>query len=172
MISLCAGQGRDVIEVLASHSRRAEVTARLVERDPEIAAVARQAVAAASLAPQVDVVTADAALTDAYRGMVPADVVLACGIFGNVIDADIRNTIDAFPQLCATGATVIWTRHRGAPDRVPMICEWFSSRGFELQWLSDPGAGFGVGVHRFASPPAAFVPGLRMFSFAPYEALR
>jgi hypothetical protein len=33
-ISLCAGQGRDLIGVLASHRRGADVRARLVELDP------------------------------------------------------------------------------------------------------------------------------------------
>jgi hypothetical protein len=33
-ISLCAGQGRDLIGVLAHHPRRHDVTARLVELDP------------------------------------------------------------------------------------------------------------------------------------------
>ena len=31
VISLCAGQGRDLIEVLAEHPRRGDVRARLVE---------------------------------------------------------------------------------------------------------------------------------------------
>src|SRR3984893_17589034 len=62
-ISLCAGQGRDLIGVLARHPRRHEVTARLVELDPRNAAVARGAAETAGL-PRVEVVTGDAALTD------------------------------------------------------------------------------------------------------------
>ncbi len=34
VISLCAGQGRDLIEVLSEHPRQADVRARLVEIDP------------------------------------------------------------------------------------------------------------------------------------------
>lgn len=33
-LSMCAGQGRDLIEVLATHPRRTDVMARLVELDP------------------------------------------------------------------------------------------------------------------------------------------
>ena len=62
-ISLCAGQGRDLIGVLARHARGADVTARLVELHPRNAAAARDAAEAAGL-PGVEVVTADAALTD------------------------------------------------------------------------------------------------------------
>jgi hypothetical protein len=34
VVSLCAGQGRDLLGVLADHPRRGDVTARLVELDP------------------------------------------------------------------------------------------------------------------------------------------
>ncbi len=40
-VSLCAGQGRDLIGVLARHPRRDDVTARLVELDPRNTAAAR-----------------------------------------------------------------------------------------------------------------------------------
>jgi len=82
-ISLCAGQGRDLTGALAGHPRQHDVRARLVELDPRNADAARQAARAAGL-PQVEVVTGDAALTDAYAGMTPADLVLACGVFGNL----------------------------------------------------------------------------------------
>ena len=162
VISLCAGQGRDLLDVLEDHPRRAEVRARLVELDPELAAAARER------APeQVEVVTGDASLTDHYDGMVPAEVVLLCGIFGNITSADIERTIAASPQFCRTGATVIWTRHREDPDLVPTICEWFEDRGFERVWLSDKDAGFGVGVHRFTGVPEPLVTGQSLFSFVP-----
>ena len=164
-ISVCAGQGRDLIPVLASHPRGHDVTARLVELDPELAAAAGRAAAAAGLA-GVEVVTGDASLTDAYAGLVPADLVLVCGVFGNISDSDIRRTALCCAQLCAAGGTVVWTRARTPPDLVPQICGWFSEGGFELSWLSDPGAGFGVGVHRFTARPRPLAAGLRMFSFA------
>jgi hypothetical protein len=42
-ISLCAGQGRDLIGALAGHPRQHDVRARLVELDPRNADRARQA---------------------------------------------------------------------------------------------------------------------------------
>ena len=42
-VSLCAGQGRDLIGALAGHPRRDDVSARLVELDPRNAAAARAA---------------------------------------------------------------------------------------------------------------------------------
>ncbi len=59
---------------------------------------------------------ADAGDLTAYAKAVPADLVLMAGVFGNISDADVRRTIGALPQLCADGATVIWTRTRRAPD--------------------------------------------------------
>lgn len=169
-VSLCAGQGRDLLEVLASHPRGADVRARLVELDPRNSAVAEKTVQAAGLT-GVEVVTGDAARTDHYLDMAPAHVVVACGIFGNITDDDIERTIEACTRLCATGGTVIWTRHRSAPDRVPGICRWFGERGFDLVWLSDPEAGFGVGAHRFTGVPRPLEPGRHMFSFVGYDVL-
>ena len=163
-ISLCAGQGRDLIGVLARHPRRADVTARLVEIDPRNAAAAREAAEAAGL-PGVEVVTADAALTDQYAGMVPAYLVLVCGVFGNVTDDDVRRTVGFCTQLCAHGGTVIWTRGRREPDLVPRICDWFAEDGFDLVWVSDPAEGWGVGAHRFTANPVPLQRGARMFRF-------
>ena len=164
VISLCAGQGRDLIPVLASHPRGQEVTARLVELDPRNAGTARRSAAPAGLA-AVEVVTGDAAVSDAYTGLVPAAIVVACGIFGNISDADIRRTVGCFPQLCDLGGTVLWTRGRFEPDLVPQICDWFGEHGFEQLWVSEPGLRYGVGMHRFRGQPQPLVPGTRMFAF-------
>jgi methyltransferase family protein len=164
VISLCAGQGRDLLEVLADHPRREDVRARLVELDARIAASAKMRARAAGLN-RVQIVTGDASLTDRYRDVAPADLVLVCGVFGSIADDDIERTVGTCCQLCKTGGTVIWTRERTAPDRVPLICEWFEERGFDRQWLSAPDAGFGVGAHRFRGEPQPLAEGQRMFNF-------
>jgi hypothetical protein len=167
VVSLCAGQGRDLLSVLADHPRRGDVLARLVELDPRNTAAAEERAAGLS----VEVVTGDAARTDHYLGMAPADLVLVCGVFGNITDEDVRRTVGFCTQLCRTGGTVIWTRHREPPDLVPTICEWFEDLGFERRWLSDPDAGYGVGVHRFAGRPRPLRPGVSMFDFVGYDRL-
>lgn len=171
VMSLCAGQGRDLLGVLPEHPRRHDVHARLVELDQENAALAAEAARAAGL-DQVEVVAADAALTDHYQGMAPADLVLVCGVFGNIADPDIRRTVSACTRLCRTGGRVIWTRHRKAPDRVPLICDWFEEAGFEAEWLTDPDQPQTVGVHRFGGRPQALEPGTRMFTFVGYDVLQ
>ncbi len=164
LVSMCAGQGRDVVPVLAGHPRGRDVRARLVELDPVLAAAAREAAAAAGL-DQVEVVCGDAGLTDAYAALVPAHVVLVCGVFGNITEAAVERTIASCGQLCAAGGTVVWTRHRREPDLVPRICDWFAAHGFTLSWLADPGMNFGVGAHRFAGQPQPLAAGSRMFAF-------
>ena len=171
-ISLCAGEGRDLLGALAGQPRARDVSARLVELDPRNAAAARQAAAAAGL-DAVSVVEGDAGLTDAYAGAAPADLVLACGVFGNVSDADIEGTVAALPSLCAPGATVVWTRHRLPPDRTVDIRRWLAGAGFEELAFDAPDAFvFTVGTHRLRVPPAAFAPGRRLFAFVGFDALR
>jgi hypothetical protein len=164
VVSMCAGQGRDLIGVLAGRPRRDDVSARLVELDERNAGIARRSAAAAGLH-QVEVITGDAALTDQYAGMVPADLVLVCGVLGNMSDADVERTIGFCTQLCAHGGTVVWTRGRFEPDLVPRVCDWFADLGFEQLWVSEPGVGYGAGAHRFAATPAPLESGARMFTF-------
>ena len=164
-VSMCAGQGRDLLGVLREHPRGRDVHARLVELDPRIAEVARQSALDAGLT-KVEVATGDAAQVSAYDGLIPADLVLACGVFGNITDEDIARTIRCCTGLCAAGGTVVWTRGRGEPDLVPQICDWFAAEGFDLVGVSEPGTSWGVGAHRFAGTPAPLIPGEPMFTFA------
>ena len=165
-VSMCAGQGRDLIDVLRGHPRRGEVSARLVELDPRLAAAARRRAAAAGL-PLVDVVTGDAGWSAAYAGLPPAGLVLACGVFGNIGAGDVQRTIAGCARLCAAGGTVVWTRGRRAPDLIPRICGWFAQQGFELAGLSDPGPSWVVGAHRRTGPPGPPPAGDRLFTFGP-----
>jgi hypothetical protein len=165
LISLCAGQGRDVIGALTGHPRRRDVHARLVELDEHNVAVARQAAQTADL-PNVEVLEADAGLTDAYAGGVPAQIVLACGVFGNIAADDIQTTVAALPTLCAPGALVLWTRHRLPPDRTPAIRSWFDQAGFDEQAFDISPDGFmAVAAHRLVGAPGPLVPGTRLFTF-------
>lgn len=165
LISACAGQGRDVIAALAGHERREDVRGLLVELDSANAAASATGVQAAGL-PGVAVLEADAGRTDCYLGYVPADVVLLCGIFGNIPDTDIRRTIKNASSLSAAGATVIWTRHRQPPDLTYAIRDWWAESGFkEIAFDSPPDESFAVGVQRLADTSGAFQAGVRLFTF-------
>ena len=164
VISMCAGDGRDLLGVLEEHPRCGDVQARLVELDPELAAHARDR--AARTSPHVEVVNADASMTSAYANAVPADIVMVCGVFGNVTDEDIEHTVRQLPTLCAPGATVIWTRGTFEPDLTPTIRAWFEASGFaELAFVAIPNTTAGVGAARLVASPRAFEPGVRLFTF-------
>lgn len=168
VISMCAGDGRDLLGVLSDHPRRRGVHARLVELDPELAA--RGATRAATVSSTIEVVNADASVTSAYAGAVPADIVLVCGVFGNIIDDDIHRTVAALPSLCAPRATVIWTRGTFPPDLTPAIRSWFEAGGFsELSFVAVPDTTIGVGANQLTSPPRPFDPNVRLFTFLPRE---
>ncbi|HEX3780056.1 MAG TPA: class I SAM-dependent methyltransferase family protein [Pseudonocardiaceae bacterium] len=165
LVSLCAGQGRDVIGVLAGHPRRDDVRARLVELDERNVALARQTSRAAGL-DGVEVAQADAGITDACAGAVPAQIVVVCGIFGNITADDIQTTVAALPSLCAPGALVLWTRHRRSPDLTPAIRSWFAAAGFGEEAFDVSQDGFmSVGAHRLTGEPVPLVPGQRLFTF-------
>jgi hypothetical protein len=163
VISMCAGQGHDILGVLARHPRACDIVARLVESDPRNVTLARQGVAPFA---GVEVVEADAGCTDAYAGAVPADIVLACGVFGNISDDDIHRTVTAFPSLCAPGAVVIWTRHRLEPDPTSQVRDWFRTAGFaeEAFGLSDDTL-MAVGSHRLTGETLPFRAGQYLFRF-------
>ncbi len=147
------------------------MTARLVELDPRNTTAARRLAAEAGLG-NLEIVTGDAALTSQYTNMAPAYLVLVCGVFGNMTDADIERTIGYCTQLCATGGTVVWTRGRwarGAPDLVPQVCAWFEERGFDRLWVSDPQYGQCCGAHRFTGVPAPLEEGTSMFKFTGHD---
>jgi hypothetical protein len=164
IVSLCAGDGRDVLAVLADHPAGERATVRLVELDPVLAQKARTAAAAAALE-QVEVVEADAGSTDALTGAAPADLLLACGVFGNVSDEDVERTIRRSPSLTAEQGVVIWTRHRRPPDLTPRIRTWFAEAGFAELAFESPTEDVAVGMHELTGRPSPFRAGERLFTF-------
>jgi hypothetical protein len=159
-VSICAGDGRDLVGALAGHPRRSDVRGLLVEIDPTLAERGR-----AALWPGLEYLVGDAALTDNYLGAVPADLVLVCGVFGNISDDDIAGTVRALPAFLAPGGHVIWTRHRGGPDLVPTIDRWFVDAGFAQEFVSAAEHQYGVGVHRLVTTPQPLPQGAHLFTF-------
>lgn len=165
VISMCAGEGRDLIGGLAQHARRFDIQARLVELDPRNVAVARAAAEAAGMS-SVEVMEDDAGTTNAYFGAVPAALLLVCGVFGNVADADIAASVAALPSLAAPGATAIWTRSRREPDLTAAIRGWCVDAGFrEIGFDPIPDSLMSVGTFRLDRQPDPFQPGRRLFQF-------
>ena len=164
LLSLCAGDGRDAIPVLAARPD-IDVDACLVELDPHLADAARAAAVEAGLA--VDVRTADAGSSAAFCDRMTSDVLMLCGIFGNISDADVERCVEASRAMVGPGGTVIWTRGNRVPDdpgrRRDDAAAWvrglFTAAGFEeVAFVAPEDASYRVGVCRQADPasgPAA-----------------
>jgi hypothetical protein len=165
MLSACAGDGRDVLGVLAEREDAARVSATLIELHPDIAA--RAGAAAAGLPARVEVRERDAGCSDAYAGAVPADLVLLVGIFGNISDADLARTIAAAPQLGAPGALLLWSRGRHDGDRNATIRARFAAAGFaEVDYATrDAGSRPALGAVRYTGPATPLATGERLFTF-------
>lgn len=91
---------------------------------------------------------------------------LLAGIFGNISDADVQRTVAALPQLCAPGATIVWTRSRREPDLTPQLRHWFGLAGFVEEAFDAPDdVLFSVGVHRLVDDPQPLCVEGRLFQF-------
>ena len=167
VISLCAGEGRDLLPVLTESGRFAGVRTRLVELEPRLAERAAQRARQLNLR-NVEVVNGDAGCTTAYEGMVPAHLVLACGVFGNVTAQDIRSTVATLRTLTAPEGFVVWTRGRKPEfDGSSEVRSWFGQEGFtERSFTAPSDARFRVGLNQLSAAGAhPFRSGVRMFSF-------
>lgn len=163
ILSLCAGDGRDVLPELAARPRLGASTT-LVELDEQLTAVARHA---SSQLAGCEVRRGDAGDVATFADLLPVDLLLLCGIFGNISSDDIQATIAAVPSMLAAGGTVIWTRGWFArEDLRPTIRRWFTAAGLtEVAFDGDPER-FGVGVARSAAHQSTVPPsGMRLFSF-------
>jgi len=153
VVSVCAGQGHDLLGVLAQQPDAGRVHATLLEYDPRNVKIARAGAHAAGLR-NVQVVQADAGQRASYLACVPADLVLLVGVFGNISEADVQGTVEALPELCAADARVIWTRTRRPPDLTAAIRQWSVTSDFAERAFDAPGdALFSVGVHDFVGAP-------------------
>lgn len=115
---------------------------------------------------QVRCETGDAGLARWYEATRPIDILLACGVFGNVSPDDLSRTVRAFGAVVAPGGHAIWTRHRGPPDLTPSIRAWFGDAGFEEVSFEDvAGSRSTVGCHRRGRESIAADLPARLFDF-------
>ena len=165
LLSVCAGDGRDVLGVLDGHPRAADVSALLVDLEPGLVATARRTAEALRLA-DVAAEVGDAGLGRWFERCRPVQVLMACGVFGNVSAEDVRRTVDTAGLVASEGGRVVWTRHRRPPDQTPAIRRWFAEAGFaELSYVEVPGSLSSVGCHlRTGAEVAGSVPD-RIFTF-------
>ena len=172
VISVCAGDGRDIIGVLHDHARRNDVRARLVELNADLLETGRQAATAAGLVDRMEFVTGDATQSDAYAGVAPADLVLVCGVFGNVRTKEIGKLIDSLRFLCKSGGYVVWTRYISGDglSKVETIRKLFRQTEFEeVRVDMSAAANHAIGTHRYLGECLSLPEGKQMFEFTGFD---
>jgi hypothetical protein len=163
VLSLCAGDGRDIIGVLQTRPDADRVAATLVEVLPELVSRARNSAAGLP----VDVLEGDAGEIATFADAVPVDLLLLVGIFGNIAQDDIERTVRAASSLCRPGATVLWSRSRERGDLNGLIRGWFAECGFtELVYETYPKElQPSVGAVRYDGPAVDTPSSGRLFTF-------
>ena len=101
--SLCAGDGCDVISVLADRADTPPTRAVLVEKDETLVHRARLAAADVGL-DAVEVRCGGAGDLRVFADVLPAAVLLLCGIFGNIDHAAVKDVVDVVPSPLAPAA--------------------------------------------------------------------
>jgi hypothetical protein len=158
LLSMAAGQSRELIPVLVTHPRGGDVSAVLVESDHRNTDFAEGALQSAALE-RVTVVTGDAGTSDSYETGVPAHVILCCGLFENLSDTDMQRLVNAMPMLCADGAVVVYSHPDSAQREWLESC--FRTAGFDVAATTPDDSV--VGSAALAAHPRPWRPGVRMF---------
>ena len=167
VVSICGGQGLELIGALEDHPRRDDIRGRLVEIDPDNAAYARGWAQAAQL-DGLEVVTGDASVSDAYAGLPPVDVVVISGVFGHIDGTERRGLIAFLRRLCRTGASLAWTSNRANDGPAESVRQMLAEESFsEVSFEDLPGDtyAFTVARHRFTGTPEPFGEPTRIFTF-------
>jgi hypothetical protein len=168
VISICAGDGRDIIGTLKNHSRRGDVHVRLIELNAELVEAGRRAAQFNGLVDQIEFFHGDATKSKAYRGSIPAEMVLACGVFGNVRTKHFPHLIGTLCSLCHSGSFLIWTRvlSRDGFQKVEKVRELLQRAAFEEVFcdFSDVANHF-IGSHRYIGIPQPLHKRKKLFQF-------
>lgn len=170
VVSICAGDGRDLLGALIDHPRANDVYARLVELDSRLVESGRSAAVSAELGEQLEFVSGDATISSAYIGAVPADLVIVCGVFGNAADeTQLHNLIQSLRFLCKQGAFIVWTRDlsEDADHRLATVREFLTEAGFEeVSFKLTLTEDMGVGNHRYLGEPLPLPNDQQLFVFS------
>lgn len=89
------------------------------------------------------------------------------GLLGNISHDDLSRTIAATPQMCAPGATLIWSRSRDQDDLNDKVRAEFAAAGFtELDYAeSDQTTRPATGLMHYDGPPAPLDCEQHLFTF-------
>jgi hypothetical protein len=166
VISICAGDGRDLLDVLARRVDATRVSGELLEILPELVEVATGRLRKLGLS-AIEAQCVDASHTSAYDGLAPADLLIVSGVMGNLSPTDVQALVAFTASLCAPGAFLIWNRSSKHPDLGDEIRRWFDGAGFQQRSLHEElgGTTMRVGVERYAGPTVPRSAPHQLFTF-------
>ena len=169
VVSVCCGDGRDLLTALINHPREKDVVAYLIDQERALIESGQDSANLSGIGHQLNFIVGDATLASSYKGIVPADLVLVCGVFGHVLKEDLPKLVQSLGGMCKTGGYVIWTRHAKAWDgeiHVPLINQLFEQTGFEPISFSvtEEGASC-IGTYRYKEQPAPLAASSKLFNF-------
>ena len=137
----------------------------LVEIDDALAEAAQVAAAVDGLG-NVEVRRADAGDPASFRDVLPVDVLMLCGIFGNVEHDRVREIVLRVPRIVQPGGFVIWTRGSDErDDRRSELRRWFVEAGMPEVSFDGAPEKFGVGVNQIKDSSFEPVGDERLFTF-------
>jgi hypothetical protein len=174
VLSICGGQGRELIGALEDHPRKSDVRGRLVELDADNTAFANRWATKAGLL-GLEIVTGDASLGASYDGLAPVDLVVISGVFGHLSPSDRLRLIDFTRQLCHADTGIVWTSHLSNDGPAEWLRRAFLERRFEeFEHGLVPGDDFQFTVTRSAyrGAPQPFDPHEKIFTFGSSRAER
>ena len=167
VVSMCAGQGRDLLGALDAHPRRDDVRARLVELDEDNVAFARASARAAGLdEANVEIVRGDASDTTRTRAWCPptwCSCAASSATFPTTTSGtrSCRSPRSAHPvprwSGRVGGTRPTSRRPSGAGSPMRASTRWRSTS----RRVSNSASG----THRYTGDAKPFVPGVHLFTF-------
>ena len=173
ILSICAGDARDLIGLMEAHPRKKDVNALLVENNSELVEAGRKVISEAGIESQLTFSMSDATISSTYVEFVPVDIALLSGVFGNLRPEECARLIRSLCSLCKRGGYVVWTRHRqihGGLSQIALIRQHFEDSRFEEVQIGDTADDkFTIATYRYQGAGEILRAGGKLFEFTGYD---
>ena len=147
IISICSGQARDILPILAGKKDNNKINTYLIDTDLECLEYADN-YAKENKIPNVHLINKNAGLRETYNDIPQADIIIICGVFGHLSLLDIKSTISFIKHLLNENGFVIWSRHKFDNDISEDIKNIFKELNFnELAFVSPEDEPYTLGLH-------------------------
>jgi non-ribosomal peptide synthetase component F/acyl carrier protein len=169
ILSICAGDGRDLLGLRPDHSRRPDIVAYLVDNDSPSLERGRREAAQIQFPGQLHFLEADATQNRSYQDLGHFDLVLISGLLGHLRPEGVTSLLTGLPMLCRHNGWVLWNRHlvlNQGSRQVPTIRQCLAETGFsEIHFqMTDP-QGFAVSLAQFRGTSQPLPPEGTLFEF-------